>query len=222
MTRELGGKALTSSPQNEKSSTRGYTVELREEGDGSWSALVPELPGLVAVGSSPNEVIHELPDVIDLWIETAEERGIQVPAPRADVEVSGRLLLRMPKDLHRALVNRARVEGTSLNTYVVSALSAAVGESLAQRTRRQETNTYWQKLATLHDSVLFAQTTPGTGVVGRTIRTASWADKTLDRLDFHGVGATGAAWSSYEMKSSGAVDEIETAFGRIAAGALKA
>jgi predicted RNase H-like HicB family nuclease len=137
---------MSSRPDEFSNTTRGYTVELREEQDGTWSALVPELPGSVAVGQTPNGAMADLPEVIDLWIETAQERGMAVPAPRVDPEVSGRVLLRIPRDLHRALVNRARVEGVSLNTYMVSALSAAVGESLGARTRPAAAAVYWRKL----------------------------------------------------------------------------
>ena len=134
--------------------SRGYTVELREEEDGSWTALVPELPGAVAVGHSPNEAIHDLPEVIDLWIATARERRMPVPPPRAEPEVSGRFLLRLPKDLHHALVNRARVEGVSLNTYCVSVLSVALGESLAQRSRELQPEASPSSIANVYRALL--------------------------------------------------------------------
>lgn len=127
-----------------RNTSRGYTVELREEEDGSWTALVPELPGCVAVGDSPSDAVEELPDVIDLWVATAEQQGVPVPRPRREESVSGRFLLRLPKSLHRQLTETARAEGVSLNTYCVSALAGALGvaraadDSLALARARRE------------------------------------------------------------------------------------
>jgi predicted RNase H-like HicB family nuclease len=61
--------------------SRGYVVELRHEEDDSWTAAVPDLPGAVAVGATPDEAVGDLPTVIDLWIATATERGMPVPTP---------------------------------------------------------------------------------------------------------------------------------------------
>jgi predicted RNase H-like HicB family nuclease len=119
--------------------TRGYRVELRYEAeDGSWSALVPELPGCVAVGETPNDAIADLPSVIDLWIATARDAGIPVAEPRPEFVASGKFLLRTPKDLHQALIVRAEYEGVSLNSYCVSLLSAGIGRTLATEVRRAE------------------------------------------------------------------------------------
>lgn len=127
--------------------TRGYRVEIRPEEDGSWTALVPDLPGCAAVGDSPNEALAELPDVIDLWIETAIESGVQVVAPRPAVQASGRVLMRLPRDLHGALIRRAESEGVSLNTFCVSVLTAGVANSLAAAARQQASNAeYWHMM----------------------------------------------------------------------------
>jgi antitoxin HicB len=42
----------------------------------------------------------------------------------ATTRASGRLLVRMPRSLHRALAERAAREGVSLNTLVISLLAA--------------------------------------------------------------------------------------------------
>jgi hypothetical protein len=56
---------------------------------------------------------------------------IPAPEPADDRDFSGRFLLRVPKSLHRTLAARSRREGISLNTYCVSALSAATGDPRA-------------------------------------------------------------------------------------------
>ena len=53
-----------------------------------------------------------------------EEAGrTKTPSP------SGRLLLRMPPDLHGELAHAAEREGTSLNGYIIARLSASVGRT---------------------------------------------------------------------------------------------
>jgi len=46
------------------------------------------------------------------------------PLPSSDNSYSGKLLVRMPKSLHRRLAETAEREGVSLNQYIVSLLSA--------------------------------------------------------------------------------------------------
>ena len=56
-----------------------------------------------------------------------EEAGrTKTPSP------SGRLLLRMPPDLHGELAQAAEREGTSLNGYIISRLQASVGRAVEQ------------------------------------------------------------------------------------------
>jgi antitoxin HicB len=113
--------------------TRGYTVELHEEVDGTWTALVPDLPGCVAAGETVAEAVSEVGGAIDSWIESARTDGAPVPAPaRGDEEYSGRFVVRVPKSLHRALAQRASRESVSLNTFCVSALTHVVARGLAE------------------------------------------------------------------------------------------
>lgn len=113
--------------------TRGYAIELFEEGDGTWTALVPDLPGCVAAGDSPAEAVDEVGEAIDAWIASAREDGSAVPLPtRGDDQYSGRFVARVPKSLHRALAARASREGVSLNTLCVAGLTQVVTQGLAE------------------------------------------------------------------------------------------
>jgi HicB family len=47
---------------------------------------------------------------------------------------SGRLLLRMPPDLHRELAQAAEREGSSLNSYIIARLSESLGRATAAGT----------------------------------------------------------------------------------------
>ena len=67
----------------------------------------------------------------DLWIETAYESGDDIPLPSTEVTYSGKLLLRMPKSLHRHLAEAAAREEIRLNQYILYLLSKASGKLTA-------------------------------------------------------------------------------------------
>jgi hypothetical protein len=48
-------------------------------------------------------------------------------ASKEDASHSGRLLLRMPPDLHSELARAAEAEGTSLNAYITQTLTDSLG-----------------------------------------------------------------------------------------------
>jgi len=53
--------------------------------------------------------------------------------PKEDTSHSGRLLLRMPPDLHGELARAAEAEGTSLNAYITQTLSDALSGEAPSR-----------------------------------------------------------------------------------------
>jgi antitoxin HicB len=61
-----------------------YRISLRplpaSEG-GGWLAEVPELPGCMSDGETPQQAVDNVMDAIACWIEAAEEDGRRVPAP---------------------------------------------------------------------------------------------------------------------------------------------
>ena len=50
---------------------------------GGWLAEVPELPGCMSDGETPQEAVENVMDAIACWIEAAEEDGRPVPAPES-------------------------------------------------------------------------------------------------------------------------------------------
>ena len=43
---------------------------------------VPELPGCMAHGATPEEAVANAQDAISLWLETARDLGRPIPRPR--------------------------------------------------------------------------------------------------------------------------------------------
>jgi antitoxin HicB len=96
-------------------------------GDGpGWIATVEELPGCEAHGPTPESAAAGMGDAVERWVREARAAGRDVPPPGAAAAHSGKLLVRMPRSLHAELFRASEREGTSLNAYIVAALSASV------------------------------------------------------------------------------------------------
>ena len=54
---------------------------LSLEDGGGFAATVPDLPGCMSDGETPEEALHNVLDAIDSWIEMAEELGHSIPEP---------------------------------------------------------------------------------------------------------------------------------------------
>lgn len=103
-----------------------YQIALIPCADGGYVAKIAELPGCIAQGDTAEEALSSLEEVKSLWIESAQEHGDEIPAPSSDGDYSGRLLVRMPKRLHRELSEAALEAGCSLNQYVVYLLGQRI------------------------------------------------------------------------------------------------
>ena len=57
----------------------GYTVILKKEPDGGYVASVPALPGCVTQGDTRQEVLVNVREAIQLYIEDCIQAGDPVP-----------------------------------------------------------------------------------------------------------------------------------------------
>jgi predicted RNase H-like HicB family nuclease len=62
-----------------------YTVII-EQGETSYGAYVPDLPGCIAVGETREEVLQLIAEAIELHIEDLRERGESLPKPHSFIE----------------------------------------------------------------------------------------------------------------------------------------
>ena len=97
----------------------GFKMSLLSEEDGGGFLIeVPDLPGCMTDGDTPEEAFSKLNDAIESWIDAARELGRPIPEPkeysRSD-EYSGKLTLRMPKQLHKDLAIASDEQGVSIN-----------------------------------------------------------------------------------------------------------
>jgi predicted RNase H-like HicB family nuclease len=61
-------------------------VVIVEQGDTSFGAYVPDLPGCVAVAETRDEAMVLIREAIELHIDSLRENGEPVPAPHSFVE----------------------------------------------------------------------------------------------------------------------------------------
>ena len=54
---------------------------LADEDGGGFLATVPDLPGCMSDGETPEEALTNIRDAIDAWIEAARDVGHEIPKP---------------------------------------------------------------------------------------------------------------------------------------------
>ena len=96
-----------------------------------WSeedkCYVGTCPGLMlggVHGKNESKVFQELCEVVDEWIQNYQKDGEPLPAATSGRTYSGKFVVRVGKDLHRALALEALRIGESLNSYCADVLSA--------------------------------------------------------------------------------------------------
>jgi predicted RNase H-like HicB family nuclease len=57
-----------------------YTV-IYEQGELAWGAYVPDLPGVITVGDSRQEVESLIREAVEFHIEGLRAEGLRVPPP---------------------------------------------------------------------------------------------------------------------------------------------
>jgi predicted HicB family RNase H-like nuclease len=105
-----------------KDSDKYLKVVKWSDEDRCYVGSVPGWIGPCCHGDDEAKVYQELCDIVDEWIEIYNKDGRSLPPPTAQREYSGKFVLRTGPDLRQALWIRAKIEGESLNSYVVKAL----------------------------------------------------------------------------------------------------
>ena len=126
-TREVARTGASSGRSLEEILLEPYTRVLIPDPDGGFTAEVLEFPGCYGEGDSPGEAVESLEDGISDWIEEANRSGQAIPPPLGGKEFGGKLLLRLPTDMHARLAKRAVLETTSINQLALTALASYVG-----------------------------------------------------------------------------------------------
>jgi predicted RNase H-like HicB family nuclease len=114
---------------------RPYARIILPESDGTFRGEIVEFPGCIATGDSAPETLANLEEVARSWLVAALAHGQNIPEPiENNNDFSGRLVIRIPKSLHKKAAWIAEREGVSLNHFITTSLSESVGEKNANMT----------------------------------------------------------------------------------------
>lgn len=108
-----------------------YPVELQriaEADGGGFLATIPLLTGCMSDGETPDEAYANIELAKREWLESMLERALPIAEPDTREEFSGKFMVRLPRTLHKLLVQCSKREGVSLNQFVTSSLALSVGQ----------------------------------------------------------------------------------------------
>lgn len=117
----MAKKAVSKSKQIFKAEQYSFSVAW-SEADGVFIGRVTEFPSLAAHGRSQETALKEVRAVVQYVLEDLAVEGESIPVPIGARSFSGKLNLRMPKELHRRLALESEIQGVSLNALINSKL----------------------------------------------------------------------------------------------------
>lgn len=101
-----------------------YRLEIIPDADeGGFVASYPELRGCLTCGDTIESVAANAEDCKRAWLVAAMEDNLEIPEPSDVSEYSGQFKLRIPKSLHKSLVEHSKAEGISMNQYCLYLLT---------------------------------------------------------------------------------------------------
>ncbi len=58
-----------------------YVVIYEQAEDGTWGAFIPDLPGVVALGTTRSEVTERIQEALSAFADDLRDRGRLLPVP---------------------------------------------------------------------------------------------------------------------------------------------
>ena len=112
-----------------------YPFEIRplsaEEG-GGFLISYPDFSDCISDGATIDEALMNGKDALKATIAALKAKELAVPTPNGGGVASGKFVARVPRTVHAQLATRAKAEGVSLNTLVLT----FIAEGLGRRERR--------------------------------------------------------------------------------------
>jgi predicted HicB family RNase H-like nuclease len=106
--------------------TDHYTYRIVwSEDDHEYVGLCAEFPSLSWLARTPEDALQGIRKVAAEAVADMQDIGETPPIPLSNRSYSGKLLVRIPPEVHRQLATKAAEQGISLNRLISSRLSAA-------------------------------------------------------------------------------------------------
>ena len=107
-----------------------YPFEIRpltaQEG-GGFLISYPDFSECISDGETVEEAFRNGQAVLEETIAALSVKALPIPAPNSGGIASGKFVVRVPKTIHAHLTTRAKTEGVSLNTLVVTFIAQGLG-----------------------------------------------------------------------------------------------
>jgi len=102
---------------------------LSEDDGGGYLITFPDLPGCISDGNTLDEVMVNGRDAFNSWIAAQVDMKRSIPEPTRYSEYGKpvKFVQRLPRSLHALLQMRAKAEGVSLNTFVLTLIAEGLG-----------------------------------------------------------------------------------------------
>ncbi len=101
-----------------------YTFRISwSEDDKEHVGLCSEFPSLSWLAKSPAAALQGIRKLVGETVEEMREHGEEPPEPLSLHRFSGKLLIRIPPEVHRALTLEAAEQGISLNRLISAKLA---------------------------------------------------------------------------------------------------
>ena len=116
-----------------------YPFEIRplsEEDGGGFLVSFPDFAECISDGETIEEALANGHDALKATIAALKAKKLPVPSPNSGGVVSGKFVARVPKTVHAQLATRAKAEGVSLNTLVLTFIAQGLGSSNAKSRAR--------------------------------------------------------------------------------------
>ena len=105
---------------------QAYRIVVSAKEDGTFVAVVPEMPDCRAEADTRTEAVEAAEKLIQERLEKYKEEGVPPPLPLDAQEFTGKLEVEITPELHRELEWQARLEGTSVDKIVGELLAAGL------------------------------------------------------------------------------------------------
>jgi antitoxin HicB len=109
-----------------------YPFEIRSLTDAEGGGFIisyPDFSECISDGETVEEALKNGKDALIATIAALEENNLPVPAPNSGGVASGKFVSRVPKSIHAQLTTRAKQEGVSLNTLVLTFIAQGLGRA---------------------------------------------------------------------------------------------
>lgn len=107
-----------------------YPFEIRplsEEDGGGFLISFPDFAECISDGETVAQALDNGRDALKATIAALKAKKLPVPAPNSGGIASGKFVARVPKTVHAQLATRAKAEGVSLNTLVLTFIAQGLG-----------------------------------------------------------------------------------------------